>query len=220
MLELFVRDKMTFAVEFFGLFLDIETYFFSSFDRKIKILHMITAISKYLLGVGGWKFVGDMPQQKKGVIIAAPHTSNWDFIWAKLAFLSLKIPTTILMKKEMFFFPLGNILRGLGVMPVNRSKSSNLVEQLCVEFKKRETLYITLSPEGSRSKREHWKRGFYYIAMGAGVPIYIGIINYQDKTMRIGAEFVPTGDVEADMKIIKNFYRNSKPKFPDRFAIE
>ncbi|MFA8436295.1 MAG: lysophospholipid acyltransferase family protein [Marinifilaceae bacterium] len=180
---------------------------------------MKAAICKRLLHLGGWRFVGEVPTEKKAVIIAVPHTSNWDFVWGKLAFLSEKVSTTIIMKKELFVFPLGGILRSLGVMPIDRSKSSNLVEQLAQEFARRDSLYLSLAPEGSRSKRPVWKRGFYYIALGAKVPIFLGKIDYKNKTLTLSDPFYPTGDVEADMKKIKGYYRDCNPKFPDKFSL-
>jgi len=180
---------------------------------------MKAEICKFFMQLGGWKFVGEIPAEKKAVIIAAPHTSNWDFIWAKLTFLSEKVSTTIIMKKELFFFPLGGIFRSLGVMPIDRSKNSNLVEQLAKEFNKRDSLYLSLAPEGSRSKRPVWKRGFYYIALGAKVPIILGKIDYKMKTLILSEPFYPTGDVEADMKFIKGYYRDSNPKYPENFSI-
>lgn len=180
---------------------------------------MIAAICKFIMNLGGWHYTGELPEVKKAVIIAVPHTSNWDFVWGKLAFLSQNVPTTILMKKEFFFFPLGFILRALGVMPVDRSRSTNLVEQLAAEFESRETFYLSIAPEGSRKLRPHWKRGFYYIALRAKVPVYLGVIDYKSKTLQLGEAFYPTGDVERDMKYIKNYYRNSNPKFPEKFSI-
>ncbi len=181
---------------------------------------MKAQLSKWILHLCGWRYVGDVPSVKKAVIIAAPHTSNWDFIWAKLAFISLNMSTTILMKKEMFVFPLKYLLKAWGVFPVNRSKKESLTDQLAQEFQKRDSLYLTLSPEGSRSLRSPWKKGFYYIALKANVPIYMAEINYADKTMACDTFFYPSGDMEKDMALIKEKYQNSKPKYPKMFSNE
>ncbi|MRT94095.1 1-acyl-sn-glycerol-3-phosphate acyltransferase [Ancylomarina sp. 16SWW S1-10-2] len=180
---------------------------------------MKVIISRFILKLSGWKFVGEIPSEKKAVVIAAPHTSNWDFIWGKLAFVAHRINTTVLMKKEFFFFPLGAIFRSMGVMPIDRSKKNNLTDQLAAEFKNRDELYLSLSPEASRSRRPVWKRGFYFIALKANVPILLGDLNYETKTLSFIETFHPTGDVEADMAYIKSRYKNSKPKFPDMFSI-
>lgn len=179
---------------------------------------MKVKLSQFLLRVSGWKFVGDVPTEKKAVVIAAPHTSNWDFVWGKLAFIAYDIRTTILMKKEFFFWPMGPLLRALGAIPIDRSKKSNLTDQLAEVFAQREELYLSLSPEGTRSRRPVWKRGFYYIALKAEVPILLGSLDYETKTLCFLETFYPTGDVEADMAYIKGKYKNAKPKYPELFS--
>ncbi len=180
---------------------------------------MKVKLSQFILKICGWKFIGEIPTEKKAVIIAAPHTSNWDFIWGKLAFVAHNINTTVLMKKEFFFFPFGAIFRSMGVMPIDRNKKSNLTDQLAEVFAKRDELYLSLSPEGTRSKCTEWKKGFYFIALKANVPILLGEFNYEKKTLNFIETFYPTGDVEADMAYIKGKYKNSKPKYPNLFSI-
>ena len=180
---------------------------------------MKVKISQFILKSFGWKFIGEIPTVKKAVVIAAPHTSNWDFIWGKLVFVAHNINTTILMKKEFFFFPFGAIFRYMGVMAIDRSKKSKLTDQLAKEFAKRNELYLSLSPEGSRSRCPVWKRGFYFIALKANVPILLGDLNYETKTLSFIETFYPTGDVEADMAYIKSKYKDAKPKFPKLFSI-
>ncbi len=180
---------------------------------------MKARISKQIMKLFGWKYTGDLPQQKKAVVIAVPHTSNWDFIWGKLVFMSLSIPATILMKKEMFVFPLKYLLKFWGIVPVDRSKKGNMTEDLAKEFSKKESLYIVLTPEGSRSLRKNWKQGFYFIALKANVPIYLAEINYENKSLSCGKAFYPTGNVEKDMQTIKANYKNCKPKYPQKFSI-
>lgn len=179
---------------------------------------MRAKISRLLMQLCGWKYIGDVPQVKKAVVIAVPHTSNWDFVWGKLAFLSNKIPTTVLMKKEMFVFPFKYLLKAWGVIPVNRSAKGNMTNELAKEFASRDSLYLSIAPEGSRSLRSEWKKGFYYIALKAKVPIYLAEINYEEKTLTCGEVFYPTGDVEKDMITIKSNYTNSKPKYPKNFT--
>ena len=122
-------------------------------------------LARFIMWLAGWKYKGELPAEKKAVIISVPHTSNWDFFWGELAFLSQGIPAFILMKKEFFFFPLGMILRALNVIPVDRgNKDSQLVEQMITEFKQRDSMYLCITPEGSRKKRKKWKKGFLVIA--------------------------------------------------------
>ena len=106
-------------------------------------------LARFIMWLAGWKYKGELPAEKKAVIISVPHTSNWDFFWGELAFLSQGIPAFILMKKEFFFFPLGMILRALNVIPVDRgNKDSQLVEQMITEFKQRDSMYLCITPEG------------------------------------------------------------------------
>ncbi len=176
-------------------------------------------LARFIMRLGGWRYRGEVPMEKKAVIISAPHTSNWDFVWGELAFLSKKIPAYILMKKEFFFFPLGAILRALRVIPVDRGKKdSHLVEQMVEEFKKRDTMYLCLTPEGSRSRRKKWKKGFLVIAQAAGVPVYLGRVDYKEKFCEVGPVFWPTGDVDADMKAIMETYRDANPRHPEKFS--
>lgn len=176
-------------------------------------------IARFIMWLGGWKFKGELPKEKKAIIISVPHTSNWDFVWGELAFLSQGVPSYILMKKEFFFFPLGAVLRALGVIPVDRgNKDSQLVEQMVAEFKRRDSMYLCITPEGSRKKRKKWKKGFLVIAQTAGIPVYLGRIDYKDKFCAIGPLFWPTGDSEADLKYIMETYRDANPKFPENFS--
>lgn len=176
-------------------------------------------IARFILWLTGWEYRGQLPQVKKAVIISVPHTSNWDFVWGELAFLSQGIPAYILMKKEFFFFPLGLILRALRVIPVDRGKKdSHLAEHIIEEFKKRDTMYLCLTPEGSRKKRKKWKRGFLVMAKAAGVPIYLGGVDYKEKFCGIGTLFQPTGDDEADMLTVMRHYRGAHPRYPENFS--
>ncbi len=176
-------------------------------------------LSSLILRLCGWKCGASRLDVKKAIVLAVPHTSSMDFIWGKLSYMSMGIPTCILMKKEYFFFPLGNILKALGVIPVNRGDiNSNLIPTLVKEFEKRDVMYLTITPEGSRKKRAKWKRGFYEIAVAAGVPIYLGRIDYKKKVCDIGEKFIPTGDFNKDMKYIQTSYKNVNAKHPELFS--
>ncbi|MDL2252182.1 1-acyl-sn-glycerol-3-phosphate acyltransferase [Odoribacter sp. OttesenSCG-928-J03] len=175
--------------------------------------------AKFIMWLGGWKYIGPLPEEKKAIVISVPHTSTWDFVWGELAFMSQGIPASILMKKEFFFFPLGMILRALHVIPVDRGKKDNqMVDQMVDEFNRRETMFLCITPEGSRKKRKKWKKGFLVIARAAGVPVYLGRIDYKHKTCEFGPIFHPTDDVEADLSYIMSTYKDANPRHPECFS--
>lgn len=181
---------------------------------------MIRHIARFILHLFGWRMKGDLPAYKKAVVISVPHTSTFDFVWGKLTFMSEGIPTFILMKKEFFFFPLGMILRALNVIPVDRGNRENkLVGQMVQEFKKRDVMYLTITPEGSRKRRKKWKKGFLVIAKEAGVPVYLGRIDYKGKYCSWGEPFYPTNDPDADLKYIMSTYKDANPRHPENFSI-
>jgi 1-acyl-sn-glycerol-3-phosphate acyltransferase len=176
-------------------------------------------ICSIIFKLWGWKTVGKPPMDKKAVIIAVPHTSAWDFIIGKLAFASMGIPISILIKKEFFRFPLGPILRGLGAISVDRgNRKSTLIQQLVNEFDSRDRMYLSITPEGTRGKRDKWKRGFYEIAMAADVPVYFGIIDYGKKECEVGERFIPTGDFAKDIEYIQTSYKNVTARHPECFS--
>ncbi|MCC8174358.1 MAG: 1-acyl-sn-glycerol-3-phosphate acyltransferase [Odoribacter sp.] len=176
-------------------------------------------VARFILWLGGWKFIGDLPEYKKAVIISVPHTSNWDFVWGKLIFMSQGVPTYILMKKEFFFFPLGLFLKAMKVIPVERGKKdSQMVNQMVEEFNSRDSMYLTITPEGSRKKRKKWKKGFLVIARSAGVPVYLGRIDYKGKFCKVGPVFWPTEDSDADLEYIMSTYKDANPKHPEKFS--
>lgn len=174
---------------------------------------------KFIFRIIGWKITDTRPQDKKAIIIAVPHTSAWDFIIGKIAFGSMGMPISILIKKEFFKFPIGPILRSLGAISVDRgNKNNKMVEQLVDEFNSRDMMYLSITPEGSRKKRDKWKRGFYEIAQAANVPVYIGKIDYGKKLCDVGERFIPTGDYEKDIEYIQTRYKDVKAKNPECFS--
>jgi 1-acyl-sn-glycerol-3-phosphate acyltransferase len=133
----------------------------------------------------GWKIDNHPPQGvKQAVIVLGPHTSNWDFVIGNIAFQKYKINARFLIKKELFFPPLGWLLRGLGGIPINRSKNTNFTDEAVKLFKENEELYLVFTPEGTRKYSPNWRKGFYFIAQKANVPIYIGYIDYKKKNWR------------------------------------
>lgn len=176
--------------------------------------------SKFILRVFGWKSVITVEELPKSVICVAPHTSNWDFILGKFFYWSANKHASFLMKKSWFFFPISLILKSMGGVPVDRSKSMSVTDQVTKMFEENEQFHIAITPEGTRSLRKKWKMGFYHIAIKANVPIQLAYLDYKKKEMGITEIFYPTGDMDADLKYIRAFYKNITPKFPEKFYIE
>ena len=145
----------------------------------------------------------------------APHTSNWDFIIGKMAFMSYGVNGRFLIKKEMFFFPFGWILKAMGGIPVDRKRGSNLTDIAARYFKENEKMFMVFTPEGTRSYNPRWKKGFYYIAQKAEVPIYMGYLDYANKIGGFHSLFHPTGNVDSDIAHIKDVLRGFKGKYPE-----
>ena len=172
-----------------------------------------------VLRLTGWKTEGYLPAEaKKCVFIAAPHTSNWDFPLTLLVAFALKLDIYWMGKASLFRFPIGGLMRWLGGIPVNREKSNNLVAtsaQALIEANR--PVQLVIPPEGTRSKTRHWKTGFYYIALEAKVPILMAYMDYSRKISGIGPTLIPTGEIENDMQVVKNFYASFKGKNAAQF---
>lgn len=168
----------------------------------------------------GWSERVTVPRHNKCIICVAPHTSNWDFIMAELYYWSIGRRAGFLMKKDWFFWPLGVLFRRLGGVPVQRSRKTGLSEQLAAIARKAERFELAITPEGTRSLTTTWKRGFYYIAQNANLPIMLFAIDYEHKEIVCTKTLVPSGDVETDMQEIFDYYRHFKGKYPEKFAVE
>ena len=155
----------------------------------------------------------------KAVFIIAPHTSNWDFFYGRLYAWINNFPIHLLIKKEAFFWPTGGLLRKTGGIPVDRSKKGNTVGHVAELFDQYETLYLGITPEGSRQRRDEWKRGFYFIALQAKVPIVFSYIDFGKKEAGIGPVFHPTGDYQKDLIEIQAYYKGITAKYPDQFNL-
>ncbi len=167
----------------------------------------------------GWRREGSLPDIPKYVIIVAPHTSNWDFpIGLAFAF-ALKIRGYWLGKDGLFRWPFHGFFRWLGGIPIDRSRSSDVVAQMVQVFKERARLTMVVAPEGTRKKVTYWKSGFYHIARGADVPIVLAFLDYLRKAGGIGPVFSPTGDIEADMEYIRAFYATMTGKHPEKQCV-
>jgi 1-acyl-sn-glycerol-3-phosphate acyltransferase len=169
-----------------------------------------------LLLLFGWKIDPNPPVGlKKCVVVMGPHTSNWDFIIGRMTFAHYGVKAKFLIKKELFFFPFGPILKSLGGIPVDRNKGSNLTDQAVKFIKSQDEVFMVFTPEGTRSYNPNWKRGFYHIAQRANVPIYVGYIDYEKKIGGFHSLFEPTGDVNKDIQTIKDILSKFKGRFPE-----
>ena len=163
-------------------------------------------IGRMLITLFGWNFDAVIPDQKKLIIIVAPHTTNWDLVVAAAGMLCIGIKTSWLGKASLFGKPFGWMFRSLGGIPVKRGKKANLVEQTVAEFEKRDSLVLVLAPEGTRKKVDKWRTGFYYIALQAKVPIVPATLDHRSKLFKMGTAFYPTGNFEEDMQEIKSYF--------------
>ncbi len=168
----------------------------------------------------GWTVEVNQPTPNKCIICVAPHTSNWDFIIGKLYYTSIGLTSNFLMKKEWFVWPLGNLFRKIGGISVERSKHTSLTDALAQKANEANSFSLAVTPEGTRSLVKQWKRGFYYIALKAKLPILLYAIDYANKRIVCTQTLTPSGNVDADMRIIMNYYSQFQGKHPEKFAIE
>ena len=177
-------------------------------------------LARFLFKVSGWRTEGKLPDIPKYVIVAT-HTSNWDFFvgltgWSILSHGFSVTKLSWMGKEEVFRGPLGAFMRWIGGVPIERKSRNNAVEQAVQAFRSREKLVMARAPEGTRKKVTHWKTGFYYIAQGAQVPIVFAFFDYKRKAMGIGPAIMPSGDIQADMKVIRDFYSKVRARHPDK----
>lgn len=176
-------------------------------------------VGRSVLRIMGWKIGGQFPEISKCVVIAAPHTSNWDFIVGMAAKQVLGLSANWLGKHTIFFWPLGVLLKWLGGIPVDRASARGVVEDAADLFRRRKAMILALSPEGTRRKVEKWKTGFYRIAMSAGVPIQLVSLDYATHTVGIGPLLTPSGDLRSDLQEIGKYFSGARGKYPGQFSI-
>lgn len=175
---------------------------------------MMKTIADLILKIIGWRIDVTLPQEKKYLIIGAPHTTNWDLPMALLCFWSIRQPFRWVAKKQIFIGPLHYFFTALGGIPVDRSASTGFIRQIAKRFEEQEKMVLAIAPEGTRSASPHWKTGFYYIAREADVPIYLGYIDYAEKCLGYRQVLHPSGDIEKDFETIRQFYRDKVGKYP------
>ena len=187
----------------------------ASAENPFGVSAFMHGLAKLIFRVTGWKIEGGVHQPPRFVIIAAPHTSNWDaFIMLTAAYIyRLKIKWFV--KDAAFVFPLGILVRAVGGIPIDRSKRKNVVGQAVESFGNNEHFVLAVPPEATRKHSTSWKTGFYHIARGAGVPIVLGYIDYSRKVAGLGPAFIPTGDLVEDFKVFAEFYQKVTPKYPE-----
>lgn len=173
------------------------------------------------LKILGWTIVGEIPSDvKKCVIAVAPHTCIDDFVLGRLAYFALDLPVKFLMKKEFFENPLLRpLLIRMGGIPVDRGRNNNTVNEVSALFKENDNLNIIITPEGTRKLVHHWKKGFYYIAEKAHVPIVLGFLDFKKKELGFGPILYPSGDYDEDWKIMEAFYRGKTAKYPEKYNL-
>ena len=181
---------------------------------------MRKAISKALLRLAGWKLGSTAGvETPKCVICVAPHTSNWDFIIGQLYSGAEGIKCNFLMKKEWFFWPMGLLMRRLGGIPVWRSKHTSMTDNLAETARQMKSFHLCVTPEGTRSPNPDWKLGFYFIALKAKLPILLYGADFATRTIVCHKTIIPNGDVEAQMREVKDYFKDFKGKIPENFAL-
>lgn len=163
----------------------------------------------------GWQIAGHYPEHPKCIVIAAHHTSNWDFFYTMLLNYALDEQFHWIGKASIFRWPFGKLARSLGGIPVWRDKKTNFVVQITEAFQKAKQLVIVIAPEGTRKQAPYWKSGFYYMALGAQVPIVMGFIDYNRKLIGFGPSLLPSGDIQADFAQLRAFYADKQGLYPE-----
>jgi len=175
---------------------------------------VISKLARLIFWIFGWRMTGEVPNFPKMLMIGAPHTSNWDGAVFYLFSLSVRAHIQFLGKHTLFKPPFGTLMRWAGGVPINRETSVNAVDQVVEAFNSHERMALIIAPEGTRSYTPYWKTGFYYIALEAHVPIVMVYDDYPRKLCGVGPYFMPTGDIDADFKLIQDFYKDKVGRYP------
>jgi 1-acyl-sn-glycerol-3-phosphate acyltransferase len=188
---------------------------------------MLRALAALIFKLTGWSVNWKLPEGvHRCVMIAAPHTSNWDFFYARLAFYQLQIPLRFTVKKEWLRFPVGGLMRAMGAIGIDRTPKNpgderpSMTDAMAQLFADHDRLVVMVTPEGTRQLRTEWKTGFYYVAVKAGVPVGLGYLDYQKKEAGVGKMVYPSGDRDKDLREIMDFYRPIVGKHPEKFSVD
>jgi 1-acyl-sn-glycerol-3-phosphate acyltransferase len=170
-------------------------------------------LARTALRLTRWKLVGSVP--RTGILVGAPHTSNWDFVAMLAIAWSSGVQPQVLVKESFFRGPLGPVLRRLGGIPIDRSNPGDTVRELLRQAGEHDSFLLCIAAEGTRSKGEYWKSGFYRISQQTGLPISLGFVDGPTRTMGMGPTFVPSGDVRQDMDLVREFYADKRGFNPE-----
>lgn len=181
-------------------------------------IRFLCYLSHVLVRALGWRITGERPQERKVMILGAPHTSNLDYFLTLALIHHFRLPLRYLIKDQVFRGPWAPLLRSLGGIPVDRSKANNLVEGIINTIKAQDEIAIGVLPEGTRKYVPYWKSGFYHIATGAEIPIYPVSVDGPNKHLHMGPSLIPSGDIEADMELLANFFGDIKGVVPENSA--
>ncbi|OUS26849.1 hypothetical protein A9Q99_16670 [Gammaproteobacteria bacterium 45_16_T64] len=184
------------------------------------VVHFFRLLTAIVLRLTGWKVEGEKPPMPRAVMIAVPHTSNWDFVYMVMVSFTLRQKIYWMGKDTLFKGWKGPIMRWFGGVPVNRRSRNNLVDQMIDTLKESDSLILTVPPEGTRGHVSEWKTGFYYMALGANVPIVCSYLDWGRKVGGVGLALTPTGDVDKDFETLKEFYIGMEGKRPEYFSID
>jgi len=177
---------------------------------------MLQALARLLLRLGGWTAVGGPPEACKAVLIAAPHTSNWDGYWGIVYKVAVQLDVHWFGKKSLFWFPLGSLLRAFGGIPLDRRSAGSAVDQAVEMFRTNDNFFFALAPEGTRRKTRYWKTGFYRIAVGANVPLVPGFFDYGRKRIGLGPALTLSGEPQKDLEQLRNLYADIEGRWPEK----
>jgi len=175
----------------------------------------LQGLAAWVLGLFGWTVEAAPPPGQKCVVIFYPHTSNWDFVIGIVARSAIWLPIQWAGKDTLFRWPLGGVFRWLGGIPVNRRERTGLTARLTQEFAQRKRFYLAITPEGTRSRTDRWKSGFYHLALAAKVPLGLAYIDYPRKRIGVGAYLELTGNEAADLEALRRFYADKTGKHPE-----
>lgn len=176
-------------------------------------------ICRFILRIIGWRITGISDLPAKSVICVAPHTSNWDLFLGLIIYTSIGKRASFLIKKDWFFFPMNLVFNALGGIPVDRSKKTSLTEQMAEVYSRKENFQLAITPEATRKQNNEWKKGFYFIALAANVPIVVAALDYKKKEVDFKKIIIPTGDVDTQLEEIKSYYVGVTGRHPERFAL-
>lgn len=174
-------------------------------------------LARFILNITGWKIEGSLAPIPKLIIISAPHTSMWDFVWGFLFARAVGIKPKFLIKSKYFFWPLGPILRALGAIPVYPNRHTRFYQQMIEQLKKATSFYLIITPEGTRKAVKRWRTGFYKMSIDTGMPLQLGAVNYSERKLMLGPLYEPTGSIEEDMPKIQGWFRARWAKHPEKY---